>query len=127
MPGTGVVGALLERGWEAPSLAFFDAMPRREIRDLLPGMADGWREEDYTELYREAKRQRRRLDLEDHVFLTHQRLLFRDKSYIDRQMLKMDHDGARSEADAQGHLDHTASAAHGQGDRRQPEGEDRAS
>ena len=88
MPATGVVGILLSRGWEPQSLAFFDGMPKREVRGLLPGMAERWKEEDYTELYREAKRQRRRLDLEDNVFLTHQRLLFRDKRYVDRQLAK---------------------------------------
>ena len=88
MPPTGVVGTLLGKGWEAQSLAFFDGMPKREVWGLLPGLADRWKEEDYTELYREAKRQRRRLDLEDNVFLTHQRLLFRDKRYVDRQLAK---------------------------------------
>ena len=33
MPAAGVVGVLLEKGWEPASLAFFDGMPKREIKD----------------------------------------------------------------------------------------------
>ena len=83
-----VWGVLLERGWDPQSLAFFDGMPKREVRGLLPGLADRWHDEDYSELYREAKRQRRRLDLEDGIFLSHQRLLFKDKKFVDRQLAK---------------------------------------
>ena len=131
MPATGVVGTLLGKGWEAQSLAFFDSMPKREVRGLLPGLADRWKEEDYTELYREAKRQRRRLDLEDNVFLTHQRLLFRDKRYVDRQLAKTPQGEAQvtgdgPTVDAEGYVDYKVAEALRQGRWGQPEGEDRA-
>lgn len=89
MPAAGVVGGLIEKGWDPRNLAFFDGMPKREVKGILAGLADRWQESDFIELYREAKRQRRRLDLEDNVFLTHQRLLFRDKSIVDRQLAKL--------------------------------------
>lgn len=83
-------GAWLKRlqdlGWQRSTLAFFDAMPRAEVLEMLPGVAEDWTEEQHDWLLREAKRQRVKLDVEDHTFLQHQRLLFRDQSYIDRMI-----------------------------------------
>ena len=55
---------------------------------MLPGIAEDWTEDEYKWLQREAKRQRTKLDLEDHVFLQHQRLLYKDQGYIDKQLDK---------------------------------------
>ena len=77
---------LLDMGWQRSTLAFFDAMPRDEVVGLLPGIADEWGDDEHAWLLREAKRQKVKLDIEDHTFLQHQRLLFRDQSYIDRKI-----------------------------------------
>ena len=80
------IARLLKEGWQRPTLAFCNDMPKHEIADLLPGIVDGWTDEDYMMLKREAKRQKRRLDLDDNLFLQHQALLFRDRSFIDRKL-----------------------------------------
>ena len=80
------VARLLKEGWQRSTLAFFNDMPKDEIAELLPGIVDGWTDEDYKMLKREAKRQKRRLDLDDNLFLQHQALLFRDRSFIGRKL-----------------------------------------
>ena len=80
------VARLLKEGWQRSTLAFFNDMPKDEIAELLPAIVDGWTDEDYMMLKREAKRQKRRLDLDDNLFLQHQALLFRDRSFIDRKL-----------------------------------------
>ena len=84
--GPAGVARLLKEGWQRPTLTFFDDMPKDEIAELLPGIVNGWTDEDYKMLKREAKRQKRRLDLDDNLFLQHQALLFRDRSFIDRKL-----------------------------------------
>ena len=77
---------LLDLGWQRQTLAFFDEMPKDEVIGLLPGIAEHWTEEEHKTLLREAKRQRIKMDLEDHTFLLHQRLLFKDRSFVDRKL-----------------------------------------
>ena len=54
-------GAWLKRlqdlGWQRSTLAFFDAMPRAEVLEMLPGVAEDWTEEQHDWLLRDAKRQ----------------------------------------------------------------------
>lgn len=61
-------------------------MPRLEIMELLPVGSAGWGDADFEELRHVAKRQRRKLDLEDNNFLVHQKLLYKDKAFIDRRI-----------------------------------------
>lgn len=83
-------GALLKRlldmGWQRGTLAFFHEMPREEVLEMLPGIAEGCGEDEHGWLMREAKRQKIKMDVEDHTFLQHQRLLFKDQSFIDRKI-----------------------------------------
>ena len=84
----GILGRLVDMGWTRSSLAFFHGMPEEEVTSLLPGIAEDWTQEEFLWLQREAKRQRTKLDLEDHVFLQHQKLLYKDQAYIDKQLDK---------------------------------------
>ena len=66
----GCLGRLLDMGWARENLAFFEGMPEDEVRGLLPGVADDWTAEEHGWLQREAKRQRLKLDIEDHMCFT---------------------------------------------------------
>lgn len=69
-------------GWDDGSLAFFDGLPVEEVKALLPDLSSDWGEEEFSSLFREAKRQRRKLDLDDHSFFQFQHLLHRDRKLI---------------------------------------------
>ena len=81
-----ILGRLGDMGWTRSSLAFFHEIPEAEVVSLLPGIAEDWSKEEFMWLQREAKRQRVKLDLEDHVFLQHQKLLYKDQAYIEKQL-----------------------------------------
>ena len=85
----GSVGQLVSMGWRRETLAFFHAMPIGEIQEMLPLAAKDWVEEDYLVLLREAKRQRRWMDVEDNLFYQHQRLLYKDTSVIDARIAEL--------------------------------------
>lgn len=85
----GCVGQLVAQGWQRESLAFFHDMPRDEIREMLPVATQDWKEDDYQDLLREAKRQRRWMDVEDNQFYLHQRLLFKDTSIVDAKLAQL--------------------------------------
>ena len=64
-------------------------MPEEEIREMLPVMTKEWVESDFNDLLREAKRQRRWMDIEDNQFYQHQRLLFKDTSIVDAKLASL--------------------------------------
>ena len=72
--------------WSRSSLAFFHEMPPEEVRGLLLLVAEAWTEQEFAWLQKEAKRQRLKLDLEDHLFLQHQRLLYKDRALINKKI-----------------------------------------
>ena len=76
------LGRLLDMGWSRENLAFCEGMPVQEVQGLLPGIAGEWTAEEHGWLQKEAKRQRIKLDLEDHMFLQHQRLLYKDQAWL---------------------------------------------
>ena len=82
----GCLGQLMDLGWSRSSLAFFHDMPAGEVRGLLPLVAEAWTEQEFAWLQKEAKRQRLKLDLEDHLFLQHQRLLYKDQALINKKI-----------------------------------------
>ena len=85
----GCVGQLVGMGWKRETLAFFHSMPKEEIQEMLPLASKDWTDEDYEVLLREAKRQRRWMDVEDNQFYLHQRLLYKDVSVIDAKIANL--------------------------------------
>ena len=80
------VRVLLHEGWEMKTLAFFHGMDDEAIRDRLPTTARAWTHEEMDGLRREAKRQQRALDIEDTAFYNHQKLLYRDSSFLEKKI-----------------------------------------
>lgn len=68
------------------TLAFFHGMDDEAIRDMLPTTARAWTHEEMDGLRREAKRQQRALDIEDTAFYNHQKLLYRDSSFLEKKI-----------------------------------------
>lgn len=75
---------LLHEGWELAT--FFHQMPDEEIKEMLPVMARGWTPDEMEGLRREAKRQKRFLDIGDGTFYHHQKLLYKDASMLEKKI-----------------------------------------
>eukprot|EP00913_Durusdinium_trenchii_P009111 g8565.t1 len=78
------VRILLHEGWELAT--FFHQMPDEEIKEMLPVMARGWTPDEMEGLRREAKRQKRFLDIGDGTFYHHQKLLYKDASMLEKKI-----------------------------------------